>query len=277
MSARARAAAAVLVTTALVAVACPSLAAAAGEPQITSAGIDAQDRLYATWTLAPGTTFEGISFSASSILHPLFDYEYFADIESFAGLECTPPPKDCGGTPAQTSYRESVAVSRDRRYFVIVKAKAGDATRTSAMWVIDEAKPLIPGAGEPADPPTNSPVLGRPLVEPPRETIPDPTLSLPAPRPVTIAGYLRRGIRVRVTCPRFECYAFAVLDHGGDSLAIAAATARPGGRRTLVLRPTRAQRAKLRRRTQVRLDLSVLISQPARKETRITRSIRLRR
>ena len=82
---------------------------------------------------------------------------------------------------------------------------------------------------------------------------------------------------MRVTCPRFECYALALLEHDGDDLAIAWGTARPGGRRTIVLRPTSAQRAKLRRRTRVRLDLSVDISQPARKLTEITRSIRLRR
>jgi hypothetical protein len=279
MTARACAAAAVLVTTALVAVASPSLASAAGEPQITSAGIDAQDRFYATWTLAPGTTFEGIDFSSGSILDPLLDYSDFADIDNFADFECVPPPAFCDGKPGQTSYGQDLRVSRDRRYFVVVNAKrrGSDDSLTSAMWVIDESKPQIPGSGEVADPATNTPAIGVPYVVPAPETIPAPAFTLPAPTPRTIAGFLQRGIRARVTCPLFECYAEVALEFSGSNLAFTSGSARPGGRRTFVLRPSKAQRAKLRRRSRIRVRLVAEVGQPGNKRTELVRTVTLRR
>ena len=274
---RARCVATVLLIAALAACATPASAGAAGEPQITAAGIDASDRPVATWTLAPGTTFDSIHFSASSILEPLLDFEDFADLDSFAGFECTPPPSSCKGTATQTSYRESLRVSRDRRYHVIVNARAGDKTLTSAMWVIDEAKPLIPGEGKPSDTPTNTPVLGRPYVAPAPGTVPAPRFSLLSPLPKTIEGFVRRGIRGRLTCPVVECYAFVALEFGKAAPVLQSGTARPGGRRTFVLRPSRALRAKLRGRSRVRLKLSVAISQPSNKQTEIARNVNLRR
>lgn len=279
MSARPRTTATVLATAALVAAAFPGLATAAGEPQITSAGIDAQDRLYATWTLAPGTRFEGIDFSSGSILDPLLDYSDFADLENFADFECSPPPAFCEGKPHQTSYGPGLPVSRDRRYFVIVNAKAQDSDDflTSAMWVIDESKPQIPGRGELADPATNTPAIGIPYLLPAPETIPAPAFSLPAPTPRTIAGFLHRGIRARVTCPIFECYADVSLNLGGKGLAVTSGSARPGGRRTFLLRPSKSQRAKLRRRSRVRLRLVAEIGQPGNKRTELVRTVTLRR
>ena len=274
---RARPIATVLLIAALAACAAPTSAGAAGEPQITAAGIDASDRLVATWTLAPGTKFDSINFSASSILSPLLDFEDFADLDSFAGFECTPPPSSCKGTATRTSYRESLRVSRDRRYHVIVNARAGDKTLTSAMWVIDEAKPLIPGEGKPSDTSTNTPVLGRPFVAPAPGTVPDPKFSLLSPLPKTIEGFARRGIRGRLTCPVVECYAFVALEFGKAAPVLQSGTARPGGRRIFVLRPSRALRAKLRGRSRVRLKLSVDISQPANKQTEIARNVNLRR
>ena len=276
-SLRARCIATVLLIAALAACAAPTNAAAGGEPQITAAGIDAGDRLVATWKLAPGTRFDSIDFSASSILDPLLDFADFADLDSSAGFECAPPPSVCEGTATQTSYRESLRVSRDRRYHVIVNARAGDKTLTSAMWVIDEAKPLIPGEGEPSDTPTNTPVLGRPFVAPAPGTVPDPKFSLLTPLPKTIGGFVRRGIRGRLSCPVFECHSFVVLELGRTAPVIESRAARPGGRRTFVLRPSRALRAKLRGRSRVRLKLSVDISQPGNKHTEIARNVNLRR
>jgi hypothetical protein len=269
--------AAVLAIAAVVASAAPSIALAEGEPQITSAGIDAEDRVYATWTLAPGTTFDTIDVSSSSILDPDTNFDDFADVGSFAGYDCAPPPEVCQGSPTKTSYRELYPVARDRRYHVIVNAKAGDRLRTSAMWVIDGTKPLIPGDNPIPESPSNAPAIGIPFVPPAPDTIPAPVLSLPAPTPATIAGFLRRGLRVRLTCRLFECYApLVALGTGAGIVASASASVRPGGRRTIVLRPSKTQRAKLRRRSRLRLKLGVEILQPTGKRTAITRSITLR-
>jgi len=276
-STRLRAASALLAIAAVVALAAPAGASAAGEPQITSAGIDATDRLLVNWTLAPGTTFEAVNFSSSAILDPLLEFEDFADIDNFAGFECGPPDKSCQGTATQTSYRENLRVSRDRRYFVLVTANRGDATTTSQLWVIDETKPLIPGEGKPSATPTNSPAPGAPYIAPAKGTLPTPAFTLLQPIPKTIAGFLRRGVRGRLTCPVAECYADLALDHGAKSLVLDGATARPGGRRTFVMRPTKALRARLRTRAHIRLDLTVDIVQPDRTETEVTRSISLRR
>ena len=271
-----RAAAALVAICALVACASPAVAGAAGEPQITSAGIDASDRLYATWTLAPGTTFEGMDFSSSSILDELLDYAEFIDTESTAGFVCMPPPGFCDGTATQTTYRENDRVSRDRRYFVIVRAERGDETLASQVWVIDEAKPVLHGIGRASQTPTNTPVVGVPYVPPPRNTVPAATFKLLAPVPKTIAGFVSRGLRVRVTCPLFECYG-AVLLALGRTEVFDFGTVRPDGRRTFVVRANKALRARLRGRQRVRLRLTINISQPNRKETEIVRGIELRR
>lgn len=49
-----------LVLATLAVIAAPGHARAAGEPQIIAAGIDASDHLFATWQLAPGTTFDTV-------------------------------------------------------------------------------------------------------------------------------------------------------------------------------------------------------------------------
>ncbi|MEA2218754.1 MAG: hypothetical protein QOJ35_1380 [Solirubrobacteraceae bacterium] len=277
ISMRSRAAGAVALAT-LVACAAPTRAVAAGEPQITAAGIDAGDHFAVTWTLAPGTTFDEIDFSSSSILDPLLDYEDFADLDNFAGFECAPPPAFCGGTSTQTSYVDGDREPRDRRYHVIVVARAGDRRLTSPVWVIDETKPLIPGEGRPSDVATNTPVAGHEYVAPAPDTIPAPALSLPAPTRRTIGAFLQRGIRARLACPLFECYARVVLQLGSTDLALDDRTVRPDGRHTFVLRPaTRKLRSRLRGRTRAHLKLSVAVSQPGGKETPIVRKIDLRR
>ncbi len=271
-----RTASALLAIMALVAYAAASPANAAGEPQITAAGIDAKDRVVVTWMLAPGTTFDSINVATSPIIDPSLADD-FADLDNFAGFECSRPPTDCEGTRTQTSYRESYAVSRDRRYFVMVNARGPRGkVLTSALWVLDESKPLIPGEPKRSDIPTNTPVLGRPYMAPAPDTIPAPKLALLTP-PKTIAGFLRRGLRARLTCPAVECYALLALDLGDTTSVLESGTVRPGGRRTFVLRPTKALRARLRTRSSARLRLSIDVTHPGAKQTEIVRGISLRR
>jgi hypothetical protein len=270
-----RAGVAALMAAMLAALSVPGLAAGASEPQITSAGIDANDRLFATWQLAPGTTFDTVEFASSSIVEPLVPGA-FLDVDNFAGLECVPPPRSCDGNTAQTSYRESLRVSRDRRYFVVVNARAGRRLVNSAIWVIDDAKPLLPGEGEPSEEPVNAPVFGHPLFVPPPETIPAPLFSVLTP-PKRIGGLVQRGIRVRLTCPAFECYADLELRLGKTKLASADPSVRPGGRQTLRLRPSRSARARLRARSRVRVRISADVIQPGGKRTRIAHNVLLRR
>ena len=80
----------ILAIATLVACCAVSPTAAAAEPQITAAGIDADDRLVATWTLASGTRFESVEFASSPILDDDLPGE-FADLDSFAGYECAAP------------------------------------------------------------------------------------------------------------------------------------------------------------------------------------------
>jgi hypothetical protein len=90
------------------------------------------------------------------------------------------------------------------RYFVKVAAEptAGPPHVTSAVWVIDEAKPLIPGF-MPANegPPSNRPVTGRSIEGAPLPAVPVPTISLPA-LPRTIRGVLASGVRLRADARR---------------------------------------------------------------------------
>ncbi|MEY2441142.1 MAG: hypothetical protein QOJ46_568 [bacterium] len=260
---------------ALVACSTPSLAAAAGEPQITSAGIDAQDRLVATWVLAPGTTFDSVEFATVPI-PSLLEMAFFAD-GNFAGFECA-GEDFCDGTPTMTSYT-GLDVPRDRRYYVkVVAIGADEKMLTSAVWEIDETKPVIPGRIRRATAaPTNTPVTGRPYVPPAPETIPAPTLTLIAP-PKRIVTVLQRGIRARVDCPGAECFALAGLVLGSVALAADTDTLRAGARRTFVLKASpRSERRRLARRVRARLLITVEIVQPGGKTTRLLRTARVRR
>ncbi len=274
-----RIAAAVLVIATVVACAAASPAAAAGEPQITAAGIDAQDHVVVTWHLAPGTTFYSMDVETSPILDHRQPAEP-ADLEGLAGLECTPPPPACKGVPTQTSYRGSVPLSRDRRYFVKVTALgARDNLLNSAMWVLDESKRLIPGAPKRSEAPTNMPVSGRPYVAPAPGTIPAPRFAVLAPIPKTIAGFLRRGLRARLSCPVFECYVAIEIVLGDTTAVLESATVRPGGRRTFAWREGVGSllREELRKRSRARLRLEIDVTHPGGKYTEIVRHIRLRR
>ena len=272
-----RTAAAVLAIATLVACAAASPATASGEPQITAAGIDAQDRVVVTWQLAQGTTFYSMDVETSPILDHTYPAEP-ADLDGLADIACTPPPPACKGVPTQTSYRGSVALSRDRRYFVKVTAQGpDDEVLNSAMWVLDESKPLIPGAPKRSQSPTNMPVSGRPYVAPAPGTIPPPKLALLAPIPKTIAGFLRRGLRARLSCPVFECHVAIEIVLGDTTEVLESATVRPGGRRTFALRLGSLLREELRKRSRARLRLDIDVTHPGGKYTEIVRRISLRR
>ncbi len=157
-----------LIALAFIAGVAPGSALAAGPPAITSAGIDSNDRLYARWVLAPGTTFAFLSFATSPAPDdrpsPTFDNE------NVVARGCAPPPANCTLSPTSIAARLTKRKPRDRRYFVKVSALVVGVTPvqyvTSEVWVIDEAKPLIPGTpGPPPAQSTGRPATGRPLAE----------------------------------------------------------------------------------------------------------------
>ena len=100
-------------------------------------------------------------------------------------------------------------LERDRRYVVKVGAKAGEEYVTSAVWVIDETKPLIAGDADIGEGDSNAAVAGKPFdgtdLIPPGVVPSVPFELLKAPK--TIRGLLRRGVGVRVT----NSVAFAVM------------------------------------------------------------------
>ena len=93
-------------------------ALAADPPTLLTAGIDAQDRLYATWSVAPGTTFDFVTFA--TVPDPLpGDPTFFAD-NNFAGF-CS--SKSLSATCTATGRVADYPSPRDRRYFVKVSAE----------------------------------------------------------------------------------------------------------------------------------------------------------
>ncbi len=281
-----RAVAAAVVLGTLAALATPNVAAAAGKPQITAAGIDASDRLYAQWTLAPGTYFDTVQYSTVSLPFPAPPEAGYNGVEFFAGdndagYECY-VDEECEGTQKMVRHVTG-RVSRDRRYYVKVTAfdPEDEVNLVSGVWVIDEAKPVVIGRpGPPASPATNAAVVGRPYTPPPAGAIPAPTVELIEP-PRKIATVLRSGVRARVQCPGFECFAETVLsfDSRFGNADDEEDTVRPGGRRTFVLKPPldSPDRARLRRRTRVRLHVLVHVIQPGGKSTQIIRTLTVTR
>lgn len=262
---------------------------AATPPTMLSAGIDANDRLYATWTLAAGTIFSHVTFATDPT--PDADLAEFFRIENFADFECGPPPAVCTAPLTTTSYTGSYAVPRDRRYFVkVVATDAANTGGVSDIWVIDEAKPLIAGAVEPfLGPPTNTPVAGRPFsaATPPPGTTPPgttpPPTAPPAPaisivNPRTIGTVLTRGVRVRVRCLVTSCSAIASVKLGPITLSRKTGTIPAGSTRTLVLRPTTpANRRRLSRRASARLVVSASARRGSGAATRSSRTFLVRR
>ncbi len=274
-SVRLRAAAGALTLFTIAACAATGVASGTADPQISFAAIDGTDRFAVAWKLAPGTKFEAVHVATTSISDPLLP-EAFAG-ETFVDFECARPSEDCVLPASATSWRSTRRGSRDRRYYVKVTAVDADGDdRTSAVWVIDDAKPVIPGRPKPSQTPTNMPALGHPFSPPPAATIPAPTLALQSP-PRTIDGVLRRGIRARLACPVAECFGQLELKLGTTLLTMVEASIRPDGRQTVVLRPLGKRRARLRKRGTTRLSVRTLVLQPGGKRTRLVRSISIER
>jgi len=274
-AAPARVGAVALALLAMAAFAAPGPAAAAGEPQIIAAGIDATDRFVVSWQLAPETTFDFLEFSTVSMSNPFIPGSFAG--KNVVASACVAPAEGCLAPPLLTAFRSSDPVSRDRRYFVKVNARqAGRGPLSSAIWVIDEGKPTVPGGGRPADVATNKPVLGMPYKAPARRTIVAPKLDVPSP-PRTIAAVLRDGVQARVSCPRFVCYAAVGLLLGKTTLVFSDTTVRAGGVGAFVLRPRPKQRRLLQRRRRARLTVFADILQPGDKRTQLSRRFTVRR
>ena len=267
--------AAALALFALAACTAPAPASAAGEPQIVAAGIDATDRFIVSWQLAPETTFDFLEVSTVSMSNPFVPGSFAG--KNVVASACVTPGEGCLAPPLLAAFRSTDPVSRDRRYFVKVNARqAARGPLSSAIWVIDQGKPTIPGGGRPADVATNKPVLGMPYKAPARRTIVAPKLDLPSP-PRTIDAVLRDGVQARVSCPRFVCYAVVALQLGKTTLVFSDTTVRANGVGAFVFRPRPNRRALLQRRRRARLQVFADILQPGDKRTQITRRFTVRR
>jgi hypothetical protein len=259
---------AIVLLVAAAALTSPAAALAAEPPTILTAGIDAEDRLYVTWSLAPGTAYDHAEFATV----PTADgdlAEFFVD-GNFADYNCA--RTRCGGTPASTSYTGGYAVARDRRYFVKVVAKGGGAFATSAVWVIDDAKPVIPGDAPLVDEPSNMPVAGHPFDGAsllPAGLASTASLTVATP-PKRVHALLVAGVRVRVTCSA-TCGFTGELSAGGTIVGLVATGWATGGTRTVVVKPSGDERALLRRRPRTRFTLKSTVAPLEGKRRRQTR------
>jgi len=245
-------------------------AIAADQPTILTAGIDADDRLHATWSLGAGTTYERTAFSTSPAVNPFLAGFFLA--EDFADFDCA-GEKGCTGLASGTSYTGSYPVARDRRYFVTVTAGAEkDRQLTSAMWVIDEAKPLITGDAPGGDPhrPTRSPAGGRLL-----SGAPDSSLTvLRLPR--RAAGVMRAGVRVRVRCST-SCDVDLRLSLGKRTLVRRTGRLPAGASRLLPFAPGRALWPTLQARPRQRLRIAGTVTPLGGLTEKVSRTFTVRR
>ncbi len=259
---------AVAVAAAAAVLAAPAGALAANPPTILTAGINAADELYATWAVAPGTTFDFVTFATVPDADPSLP-SFFAQ-GNFAGF-CDVASADALCTA--TSYNSGYPITRDRRYYAKVTAKVGPGDYvTSAVWVVDDAKPQIAGSAPVSSvPPTNTPVAGHPLgaPAPPPAVAPPPVAPPPPPPPApaatgsikilslpsTIGALLARGVRLRVTCTG-SCTASSRMRLGLPSIGSKSLTLPGGGTRTLTIKPSVAGRNRLRGRSSARLKLT---------------------
>jgi hypothetical protein len=258
-------------------------ALAADPPTILTAGIDAGDHLYVTWSLAAGTTYTSAGFASGPWPEPGLPFSFFA-ANSAGDSDCAPAPGitdgPCTGTPTSTSFTSPRRTVRDRRYFVKVAAEptTGPPHVTSAVWVIDEAKPLIPGfvpANEGA--PTNRPATGRSIEGTPLPAVPVPTISLPA-LPRTIRAVLASGLRLRVTCATFACaLEEGTLSLDGKELAGQTDFVSANRTRTFVFRPSGAARKRLKRRSRAALRIHALVRTVDGRAKRLSRTFTVRR
>ncbi|MEA2221092.1 MAG: hypothetical protein QOJ35_3718 [Solirubrobacteraceae bacterium] len=259
-------------------VAAPASALAADPPTILTAGVNAADNLYATWSVAPGTSFDFVTFSTVPDPDPSLP-SFFAP-GNFAGF-CD--SANASTTCTSTSYVAGYPVGRDRRYFVKVSAKVGDTTTylSSPIWVIDDAKPQIPGsAPDGASPPTNTPVAGHQLAggtapPPPPPAAPRAALKLLTP-PSTIATLLRKGVRVNVGCT-VTCGTFGRLTLGSRTLGSKTLDITGAGTGTLTVKLSAAGRRRLRGRSRARIKLTSAVSPFGGTTVKLTRSFTVHR
>ncbi len=221
---------AIALAVAAAALAAPAGALAADPPTILTAGINASDQLYATYSVAPGTTFDFVTLATVPDPDPVLP-SFFAE-GNFAGFcSSTSPGEGCSAS----AYAAGYPISRDRRYFAKVSAKVDGTTNTyleSAIWVIDDAKPQIPGnAGPGAIPPVGPAVAGHALAT----TTPPPPVGsatiklLSAPK--TINGLLLKGVRMRITCS-VACSAFGTMSLGTPAIGSKSFKLPAAGRRS---------------------------------------------
>jgi hypothetical protein len=256
-------------------------------PTITSAGINSADQLYVTWALGAGTTYEQAQFATAPALEPGVPFMF--DLDNLLGDESC-DAEDCPATPAATSYTTTSPVPRDRRYYAMVSAAAGEERLASSVWVIDEAKPLLAGQlPEITGPPVSGdvtaglPAVGRPapapVVAPPAPAVAPAPPPAPAPSasisvtklPRKIGEILRQGVRVAVTCGG-PCVAAGQLLLNGQQLAVKRLPARGAGARTFVLRPAGAARKRLGGRHRARLKIAVTVTPAGGAAKRLSRS-----
>jgi hypothetical protein len=260
----------------------PAAAIASQPPTILSAGVNAADQLYVTWALGPGTTFDMAQFATAPALEPGAPYMF--DLDNALGYECD--AEECPSDPAATSYTTTSAVPRDRRYFAMVSAEAGTEHLASAVWVIDDAKPLL--AGQPPDDPpvigdltigapttghpASAPAIAPPAPPPAPAPAPAPSASISLPKlPRSTAEILRRGVRVTVTCAG-RCVAAAQLLLDGQRLALKRISPRGAGTRTFAVRPAGAARTRLRAHRRARLQIAVTVTPAGGATKRLSRS-----
>lgn len=254
-------------------VANPGAALAVTPPTILTAGFDVEDQLYVTWSLAPGTRLDRVEFATLPMPHAEFPF-FFADGQ-FAGF-CS------GQLCGQTSFTVDYPVTRDRRYFVKVTAIAGKERATSAIWVIDETKPVVPGNAKVGEGDGNKPVAGRPFDIAsfiPPGVVPRASITL-LQAPKTIRGLLRRGVRARATSSVAFVLKATLVDHGGDGFNIGERSLgfATGGTRSVVAKidDDEARKA-LPRRGQARMRLYVVVTLPDGTLKRTSRSYTFRR
>jgi hypothetical protein len=275
----------------------PAPALAGDPPTILSTGINAADHLFATWSLGAGSNFSHVDFS--TVATPdLTLPEFFAD-GNFAAFDCAAPPAVCAAPLTSTSFTGGFPTPRDRRYFVKVTAWADgapDDALTSAVWVIDETKPVIPGdTPNVTSPPSNNPVFGHMLQEaaPPAPPEPpaQPTPPAPPPHPFvaprasitvlslpkSIGAVVRSGVRLRVTCTGAPCNASGSLLLNGQPLVRRHGSIPAATTRTLVLRPAGNGRIRLRKHSRARLQISGMATPAAGTPQRVSRSFTVRR
>ena len=245
-------------------------ALAAEPPTILSAGIDDADRLYVTWRLGPGTTFERAAFATSPQPDPFLAGFFLSDNLADAGCA---GEAGCTATPRTTAYTSAFPIARDRRYFVTVTATVGRAEHlVSAVWVIDETKPLIAGDAPLGSPslPTRTPAGGR-LFAP----APSASLRLLSP-PATIARVLRGDVRVRVRCSA-PCDVDLRLSLNGRTLVRRTGRLPAGSSTRLAFEPTGPLARDLRGRARARLRIAGTVTPLGGVTTRLARAFTVRR